>query len=81
MRACLRAQREGQAFEMCNTSARLTGSRSTARDREETKDLSQEAFLRAFAHLKSFDLRSSFHTWFYRILVNLASMKRRQGSG
>jgi len=42
-----------------------------ARDREEAKDLSQEAFLRAFARLPSFDGRSSFYTWFYRILVNL----------
>ena len=42
-----------------------------SRDREEAKDLSQEAFLRAFAHLKGFDLRARFYTWFYRILVNL----------
>ena len=41
------------------------------RDREEAKDISQEAFLRAFMQLKRFDLRSSFYTWFYRILVNL----------
>ncbi len=41
------------------------------RDREEAKDLSQEAFLRAFIHLKDFDQRASFYTWFYRILVNL----------
>lgn len=41
------------------------------RDREEAKDLSQEAFLRAFSHLRAFDMRSSFYTWFYRILVNL----------
>ncbi|HWP57193.1 MAG TPA: sigma-70 family RNA polymerase sigma factor [Candidatus Acidoferrales bacterium] len=50
------------------------------RDREEAKDLSQEAFLRAFSHLKSFDLRSTFYTWFYRILVNLClDHKRRHG--
>ena len=50
------------------------------RDREEAKDLSQEAFLRAFAHLKDFDLRASFYTWFYRILVNLClDYRRRRG--
>ncbi len=50
------------------------------RDREEAKDLSQEAFLRAFTHLKSFDLRASFYTWFYRILVNLClDYRRRRG--
>jgi RNA polymerase sigma-70 factor (ECF subfamily) len=41
------------------------------RDREEAKDLSQEAFLKAFVHLKNFDGRSGFYTWFYRILVNV----------
>jgi RNA polymerase sigma-70 factor (ECF subfamily) len=41
------------------------------RDTETAKDLSQDAFLRAFANLKQFDGRSSFYTWFYRIVVNL----------
>lgn len=50
-----------------------------ARDREEARDLSQEAFLKAFINLKNFDARSSFYTWFYRILVNLClDYKRRQ---
>ena len=50
-----------------------------ARDREEAKDLSQEAFLKAFTNLRNFDGRSSFYTWFYRILVNLClDYKRRQ---
>jgi RNA polymerase sigma-70 factor (ECF subfamily) len=42
-----------------------------ARDREEAKDLSQDAILKAFTNLKYFDGRSSFYTWFYRILVNV----------
>ena len=50
-----------------------------AREREDAKDLSQEAFLKAFTNLKNFDGRSSFYTWFYRILVNLClDYKRRQ---
>ena len=50
------------------------------RDREEAKDLSQEAFLRAFTHLKGFDMQASFYTWFYRILVNLClDYRRRRG--
>ena len=49
-----------------------------ARDREEAKDLSQEAFLKAFVYLKNFDGRSSFYTWFYRIVVNVClDYKRR----
>jgi RNA polymerase sigma-70 factor (ECF subfamily) len=50
-----------------------------ARDREEAKDLSQEAFLRAYTHLGKFDGRSAFYTWFYRILVNVClDYKRRK---
>jgi RNA polymerase sigma-70 factor (ECF subfamily) len=51
------------------------------RDREEAKDLSQEAFLKAFVNLKSFDGRSTFYTWFYRLLVNVClDYKRRSRS-
>ena len=49
-----------------------------SRDRDEAKDLSQEAFLRAFTHLRNFDGRSSFYTWFYRILVNICLDYRRR---
>ena len=41
------------------------------RHTESAKDLSQEAFLRAYSRIKQFDGRSSFYTWFYRILINL----------
>ena len=51
------------------------------RDVETARDLSQDAFVRAYASLKQFDGRSSFYTWFYRIVVNLcldhARRKRR----
>ncbi len=49
-----------------------------SRDRDEAKDLSQEAFLRAYTHLKNFDGRSGFYTWFYRILVNICLDYRRK---
>ncbi len=49
-----------------------------ARDREEAKDLSQEAFLKAFTHIGNFDGRSGFYTWFYRILVNVCLDYRRR---
>ncbi len=47
---------------------------------EEAKDLSQDAFLRAFSRIKQFDGRSSFYTWFYRLVVNLClDHTRRKG--
>ena len=49
-----------------------------SRDREEAKDLSQEAFLKAFTHIGRFDGRSGFYTWFYRILVNVCLDYRRR---
>ncbi|HXG50289.1 MAG TPA: sigma-70 family RNA polymerase sigma factor [candidate division Zixibacteria bacterium] len=50
------------------------------RDVEDAKDLSQEAFLRAFSRIRQFDGRSSFYTWFYRLVVNLClDYTRRRG--
>jgi RNA polymerase sigma-70 factor (ECF subfamily) len=48
-------------------------------DHGEADDLAQEAFLRAFQALGSFDGRSEFPTWMYRIVVNLTinHIKRR----
>jgi RNA polymerase sigma-70 factor, ECF subfamily len=50
------------------------------RNTETAKDLSQDAFLRAFANIKQFDGRSSFYTWFYRIVVNLCLDHARRRS-
>jgi RNA polymerase sigma-70 factor (ECF subfamily) len=41
------------------------------KDHEDAVDLSQEAFFRAYQSLKKFRKNSSFHTWLYRITVNL----------
>lgn len=38
---------------------------------EDAKDLSQEAFIRAFKTIQSFRGQSKLYTWFYRILVNV----------
>jgi len=45
---------------------------------EEARDFTQEAFLHAFANLGTFRGRSSFYTWFYRILVNTCKDERRR---
>ena len=39
-------------------------------DREEAKDITQEAFLKVVRGIKKFKGGSSFFTWFYRIIVN-----------
>ena len=54
------------------TMLRLTGSADDA------LDLLQDAFLRAFEKLDSFQGESSFYTWVYRIAVNLALSGRRR---
>lgn len=52
------------------------------RNAEDAKDLSQEAFLRAYRGLGTFDGRASLSTWLYRITVNLciSHLKHRRAS-
>lgn len=47
-------------------------------DAEEARDLTQETFLRTFRELKTFKGKSSFYTWFYRILINVCLDERRR---
>lgn len=48
-------------------------------DREKAMELTQEAFLTALGKINRFEGKSSFYTWFYRILVNtcLDALRRR----
>jgi RNA polymerase sigma-70 factor (ECF subfamily) len=48
------------------------------RNREDSEDAVQEAFLRAFQHLGDFREDSQFSTWLIRITVNQALMKLRK---
>jgi RNA polymerase sigma-70 factor (ECF subfamily) len=50
------------------------------RDDNDAMEVSQEAFLRVFRGLDRFEGTSSFFTWLYRIVTNLAiDLKRRPG--
>lgn len=52
------------------------------RDEEAARDVVQEAFLKAYRSLDRFEGRSSFYTWFYRVVMNLClDAKRRQPAG
>ena len=52
------------------------------RDEEQARDVVQEAFLKAYRSLDRFEARSSFYTWFYRVVMNLCiDAKRRQPPG
>lgn len=45
---------------------------SIVKDYESAQDLSQEAFLRAFSKLNTFEGNASFYTWVFRIAHNLS---------
>ncbi|MEZ4239687.1 MAG: sigma-70 family RNA polymerase sigma factor [Myxococcota bacterium] len=42
------------------------------RNREDARDITQEAFVKAYRNLETFRLEASFYTWLYRIAMNLA---------
>lgn len=47
---------------------------------EDARDLTQEAFLKAYEHLDDFRHQSGFYTWIFRVAVNLALSHRRQAA-
>ena len=57
-----------------NLSFRLTGQQDLA------WDLSQEAFMKAYAAIRGFRAGSGFYTWMYRIVLNL-HMNREKSMG
>ena len=48
------------------------------RNRDDALELTQETFVKAFENLGKFKGESSFYTWLYRIVVNLAIDSRRK---
>jgi RNA polymerase sigma-70 factor, ECF subfamily len=75
------AERDAEAFELIvdrhqgrayRLAASILGNEADARD------VSQDAFIRLYEAAGSFDGRSRFSTWFYRILVNLCIDNQRR---
>ncbi len=48
------------------------------RNREDAEDVIQDAWTKAYVHLKSFDGRARFSTWITRIAINTALMTLRR---
>jgi RNA polymerase sigma-70 factor, ECF subfamily len=48
------------------------------RSKEDAEDAVQDAFVSAYLHLRTFEGRSAFKTWFTRIVLNAALMIRRK---
>jgi RNA polymerase sigma-70 factor (ECF subfamily) len=48
------------------------------RNREDAQDVVQESFHKAFVHLNSFQAKSSFSTWFTKIVINEGLMCLRR---
>jgi RNA polymerase sigma-70 factor (ECF subfamily) len=48
------------------------------RNREDARDVTQEAFVKAYRNLPAFRRDSSFYTWLYRIAFNLAVDSKRK---
>ena len=47
-------------------------------DRSQAEDIVQEAFLKAFEKLATFQFRSAFKSWMYRIAINTAKNRLRK---
>ncbi len=67
------------SVQMYNVARGLLGSS------EDAEEIVQDAFVKVYNNLKTFRAESSFSTWLYRIVVNLARNKyhwnRRRGAG
>jgi RNA polymerase sigma-70 factor (ECF subfamily) len=72
---------ESQAFEFLvkrHEARAFSRAFSITRNREDAQDVVQESFHKAFMHLDSFQGKSSFSTWFTRIVINEGLMCLRK---
>ncbi|MBV8846552.1 MAG: sigma-70 family RNA polymerase sigma factor [Bryobacterales bacterium] len=52
--------------------------KNITQNKEDAEDVLQEAFLKAYSHLDTFQRNAKFYTWIVRIAVNEALMKLRK---
>ena len=67
-------QRDHDAFEQLvrlHDRSVLRLAMNLLRSEEDARDAYQEAFLRVYRRLDTFNFQSSFHTWLYRIVTNV----------
>lgn len=71
---------DGAFSELVNHYERriLRTARNITQNEEDAEDVLQEAFLKAYSNLDSFQGNSKFYTWLVRITVNEALMKLRK---
>jgi RNA polymerase sigma factor (sigma-70 family) len=79
----IEAAQDGQEWafvELCarNSKRVFNTIYGVTKNREDAEDALQDSLMRAFLHLKQFDGRSSFATWFTRIGINSALMILRK---
>jgi RNA polymerase sigma-70 factor (ECF subfamily) len=67
----------GELWERHSNTAFNTAYRFT-RNTADVEDVVQEAWMKAYAHLKTFDGRAKFSTWLTRIVINSAIMNLRR---
>ena len=81
VRRAKRGDREAFGVLVQRYQQRIVGvARALVHNPDDAVELGQETFIRAFQNLPSFEGRSSFSTWLYRIASNLAiDWRRKEG--
>ncbi len=81
IRKAIRGDREAFGILVERYHRRVVGvALAVVHNPEDALELAQETFVRAFENLRTFESRSSFSTWLYRIAANLAiDLRRREG--
>ena len=67
-----------EAIVRAHSGRLLSVARRFLGNNEDAQDALQDAFIRAFKAIHTFEARAQLHTWLHRILVNTALMKLRE---